>query len=550
MGLYAANTTGDGNCLFRALSDQLYGYPGHHGRLRQETCDHLASQPDRFAGFVDDKPFEEYVRLMRESGTYGGHLELHAFAQMKQKQIKIVQPGLVYIVSGDDDSPEAIRAREQREKERLRMQNSVQPGAQGPPPTDRQQRRMKREENRHRKKLSTHRLLAGEETDLDTGLSDNGSGTEQPEQPSGATTPLPPPSDVLIEAYGPLYIAYHNWEHYSSVRNLEGPHTGLPRIKEHPLPGTDDAENAQSGSSAQAQAESSEPTEEEKMVMQSTTGNHSLAEIRRLMQEHSNDWAHVVEVLIERDTIIEEQAVGAELQAIPSSEDSTQQSGLVPPSSLPDHMRQWRATSPASVDTSATHSSGEGGSPSTHATTEEGNEPPCPSPEYLHGDASSMDRLSAKRAASVDLSSTRNLRSPKRYSRSRSPEKDGSPQGTCTDHASSSHAESSVSSPTITPSEPEQESAPEMVVREEYEIIKRGRGRPRKDGLPNKSSIAIKRKVLTPREKRDAAVARKREREMEKVKARNSAAAAPTNSASSSSVRPNGEVKGFRELKI
>ena len=119
-------------------------------------------------------------------------------------------------------------------------------------------------------------------------------------------------------------------------------------------------------------------------------------------------------------------------------------------------------------------------------------------------------------------------------------------KGTCTDHASSSHAESSVSSPTITPSEPEQESAPEMVVREEYEIIKRGRGRPRKDGLPNKSSIAIKRKVLTPREKRDAAVARKREREMEKVKARNSAAAAPTNSASSSSVRPNGDPRPDR----
>jgi hypothetical protein len=26
------------------------------------------------------------------------------------------------------------------------------------------------------------------------------------------------------------HIAYHNWEHYSSIRNLDGPHTGLPEV--------------------------------------------------------------------------------------------------------------------------------------------------------------------------------------------------------------------------------------------------------------------------------------------------------------------------------
>lgn len=37
MGLYAANITGDGNCLFRALSDQLYGFPAHHAELRHNV---------------------------------------------------------------------------------------------------------------------------------------------------------------------------------------------------------------------------------------------------------------------------------------------------------------------------------------------------------------------------------------------------------------------------------------------------------------------------------------------------------------------------------
>lgn len=44
MGLYAANITGDGNCLFRALSDQLYGYPHQHAELRQNVCPGAGTQ--------------------------------------------------------------------------------------------------------------------------------------------------------------------------------------------------------------------------------------------------------------------------------------------------------------------------------------------------------------------------------------------------------------------------------------------------------------------------------------------------------------------------
>ena len=37
MGLYAANVLGDGNCQFRALSDQMYGSPGHHLDIRSSV---------------------------------------------------------------------------------------------------------------------------------------------------------------------------------------------------------------------------------------------------------------------------------------------------------------------------------------------------------------------------------------------------------------------------------------------------------------------------------------------------------------------------------
>ncbi|SPO32348.1 uncharacterized protein UTRI_02905 [Ustilago trichophora] len=557
MGLYAANTTGDGNCLFRALSDQLYGHPGRHAQLRQETCDHLAQRPEKFAGFVDDKPFDQYIRLMRENGTYGGHLELHAFAQMKQKQIKIVQPGLVYVVEGVDDSPEARRAREDKENERLRVQNSIEAGSETAPLTERQRRRQKREETKRDKKSS--KLASGEEASasasapastLASTSTDTAAVTAEAEQAPASQAPISTPASSRdasaltapqpAEAYGPLYIAYHNWEHYSSIRNLDGPHSGLPRIKEQTMAAAA-AANADSNSSAKDAAKNAEPTTEEKMVLQSISGDHDLEEVRKLLSEHDNDWTHVVELILENDAIIDEEEVGAELQAVSSSGDRvTDRLAVPPPPPLPDHMRHWRATSPSSVDTSATHSSGEGESPSTTATTDDGGDTTaCASPDassLSRGSTPGVERLSSKRAASSDPMTMSMIRSPKRRSQSRSPDLDPAAAEAQSGDVQSHQDTASAGASTGTDSEV-------------YEIIKRGRGRPRKDGLPNKSTIAIKRRVPTAREKRDAAQARKRERALEKV-GRAKADAADANSSSSNNRPSPAEVCGFRELKI
>jgi hypothetical protein len=34
-------------------------------------------------------------------GTYGGHLELSAFAHLKRRNVKVIQPGLVYVIEWD-----------------------------------------------------------------------------------------------------------------------------------------------------------------------------------------------------------------------------------------------------------------------------------------------------------------------------------------------------------------------------------------------------------------------------------------------------------------
>lgn len=73
MGLYASSTVGDGNCQFRALSDQLYGTPNLHLSIRSSVCDFLEQKMERYKLFVDEDSvrggFLGHVGNMRRQGT-------------------------------------------------------------------------------------------------------------------------------------------------------------------------------------------------------------------------------------------------------------------------------------------------------------------------------------------------------------------------------------------------------------------------------------------------------------------------------------------------
>ena len=69
LGLYPAPTLGDGNCLFRALSDQYYGSPSQHLRLREEICDWIQAHKLRYEPFVlDERGLDVHLRCMRQPG--------------------------------------------------------------------------------------------------------------------------------------------------------------------------------------------------------------------------------------------------------------------------------------------------------------------------------------------------------------------------------------------------------------------------------------------------------------------------------------------------
>ncbi|KAG6622967.1 OTU domain-containing protein 3 [Phytophthora cinnamomi] len=82
----------DGNCLFRALGDQLYGDQHRHEEIRGKIVDYLEQHRDDFEPFMEDEEkFDRYCERMREDGTWGGNQELYAAARLFQVYVVVHQ---------------------------------------------------------------------------------------------------------------------------------------------------------------------------------------------------------------------------------------------------------------------------------------------------------------------------------------------------------------------------------------------------------------------------------------------------------------------------
>ncbi|KAK5702575.1 hypothetical protein LTR97_003520 [Elasticomyces elasticus] len=169
LGLYASAILGDGNCLFNALSDQLYGHQNEHAAIRSRVINYMREHATYYKQFIDvnpgggirrnpkrknagsysspangappsnadiDRVFESHLLSMARGGTYGDNMEITAFASAFQVDVKIYQRDFAYMVTGGGDESQKQTA----------------------------------------------------------------------------------------------HIAYHAWEHYSSIRNLDGPHSGMPEV--------------------------------------------------------------------------------------------------------------------------------------------------------------------------------------------------------------------------------------------------------------------------------------------------------------------------------
>ncbi|KAJ8899874.1 hypothetical protein K2173_019577 [Erythroxylum novogranatense] len=88
-GFVELKVEGDGNCQFRALSDQIFHTPDRHKTVRRHVVNQLRSHPDIYEGYVPME-YGDYLKKMSKSGEWGDHVTLQAAADLYGAKILVM----------------------------------------------------------------------------------------------------------------------------------------------------------------------------------------------------------------------------------------------------------------------------------------------------------------------------------------------------------------------------------------------------------------------------------------------------------------------------
>ena len=82
---------GDGNCQFRAVSQQLFGSEEYHMHVRQKAMAYMRSKREEFACFyADGVAFDRYLQKMERDRSWGDELTLRAICSAFGATIHVV----------------------------------------------------------------------------------------------------------------------------------------------------------------------------------------------------------------------------------------------------------------------------------------------------------------------------------------------------------------------------------------------------------------------------------------------------------------------------
>ncbi|XP_019262688.1 PREDICTED: OTU domain-containing protein 5-like isoform X1 [Nicotiana attenuata] len=99
---------GDGNCLFRAVADQVYGDSEAYDLVRQMCIDYMERERDHFSQFITEG-FTSYCKRKRRDKVYGNNVEIQALCEMYNRPIHIysysTEPINTFHGSYNTDSP-------------------------------------------------------------------------------------------------------------------------------------------------------------------------------------------------------------------------------------------------------------------------------------------------------------------------------------------------------------------------------------------------------------------------------------------------------------
>ena len=107
-GYEVKRMTDDGNCLFRAVADQVYGDSEAYDLVRQMSIDYMERERDHFSQFITEG-FTSYCKRKRRDKVYGNNVEIQAMSEMYNRPIHIysysTEPINTFHGSYDTDTP-------------------------------------------------------------------------------------------------------------------------------------------------------------------------------------------------------------------------------------------------------------------------------------------------------------------------------------------------------------------------------------------------------------------------------------------------------------
>ncbi|KAF1774832.1 Nucleophile aminohydrolase [Phytophthora cactorum] len=91
LGLRIYDIEGDGNCLFRSVSHQVYGDDSHHALVRAACMDYMESEKEYFEPYVvgDMAAFMRYLSYKRRDGVWGDDPELQALCELYDRPAEV-----------------------------------------------------------------------------------------------------------------------------------------------------------------------------------------------------------------------------------------------------------------------------------------------------------------------------------------------------------------------------------------------------------------------------------------------------------------------------
>jgi len=112
LGLKQVEMKDDGNCQFRAMSQELFGTQQHHARVRAAVVAHMRRREAEYRSLFDDGEWCSYISQMARDGEWGDELTLRAAADAFGVKIHVVTSNnnnwyLVY--QADSAAPQPAR---------------------------------------------------------------------------------------------------------------------------------------------------------------------------------------------------------------------------------------------------------------------------------------------------------------------------------------------------------------------------------------------------------------------------------------------------------